>query len=261
MIFRARGTLNSDAARLGRHRRCARLPRAAVRHRELWRPDAQARQPRADGHLPAVARHLLHILDLLRLGRARITHRLRLPRDLCRPNADGRAWHSADPAHRAARQGTEHHLDRRLHRGALRQASGGGGNRCADRDRRHDSLHRAAAQSRVGLAQHDSGSSRHDDRHAAAGAWRHRAVRRARDGGIRGSVRHAPHRCDRAPGRAHPGDRNGVAGQARRVRDCRRIRHLLHVRRAGRAVHQGDGDRRAPRLCSRASRCGARSSS
>ena len=53
--------------------------------------------------------------------------------------------------HRAARQGPEHHLDRRLHRRALRQEPGGGGDGGADRHRRHDPLHRAAAQSGVVL--------------------------------------------------------------------------------------------------------------
>ena len=57
--------------------------------------------------------------------------------------------YAADRAHRAARQGAEHHLDRRLHRRALRQEPGGGGDRRADRHRRHHSLHRAAAQGGV----------------------------------------------------------------------------------------------------------------
>jgi len=48
-----------------------------------------------------------------------------------------------------ARQGPEYHLDRRLHRGALRQEPGGGGSGGADRHRRHDPVHRAAAQSGV----------------------------------------------------------------------------------------------------------------
>ena len=62
---------------------------------------------------------------------------------------------AADRAHRAARQGAEHHLDRRLHRGALRQAPGGRRDRGADRDRRLDPLYRAAAQGGVVLARHD----------------------------------------------------------------------------------------------------------
>ena len=54
--------------------------------------------------------------------------------------------------HRAARQGAEHHLDRRLHRRALRQGAGGRRDRRADRHHRHHPLHRAAAQGGVGLA-------------------------------------------------------------------------------------------------------------
>jgi hypothetical protein len=43
-------------------------------------------------------------------------------------------------------QVAEHHLDRRLHRRALRQEPGGGGNGGPDRDRRIGSLYRTAAQ-------------------------------------------------------------------------------------------------------------------
>ncbi len=56
--------------------------------------------------------------------------------------------------HRAAGQGAQHHLDRRLHRGALRQGAGGGGDRRADRHHRHHSVHRAAAQGGVVVAEH-----------------------------------------------------------------------------------------------------------
>ena len=50
---------------------------------------------------------------------------------------------AAPGAHRAAGQGAEHHLDRRLHRRALRQEPGGRGHGRVDRDHRHDPLHRA----------------------------------------------------------------------------------------------------------------------
>ena len=108
------------------------------------------RAPAAD--LSAVAGDLLHVLDVLRLGRARLAHRLRLPHHLYRPGADDRPVLAADRAHRAAGQGAEHHLDRRLHRRALRQEPGGRRHRGADRHHRHHSLHRAAAQSGVVLA-------------------------------------------------------------------------------------------------------------
>ncbi len=117
-----------------------------------WR--SRARRPLAAADLSAVSGDLLHLLDLLRLGRPRFAFGLRLPHDLCRADADDRARHAAVPAHRAARQEPEHHLDRRFHRRALRQAAIGGGAGGADRDRRHHSLYRAAAESRVGDVRH-----------------------------------------------------------------------------------------------------------
>ena len=89
------------------------------------------------------------------------------------------------------------------------------------------------------------------DRHRrrAAGARRHRAVRRAVDGGLRGAVRHPPHRRHRAPGRPDAGDRRRVDRQAVRVPRGRRVRHVLDVRRADRAVLAGDGAARTPRRC------------
>ena len=68
---------------------------------------------------------------------------------------------------------------------------------------------------------------------------RHRAVRRAVDGDLRDAVRHPPHRRHRAPGRLDAGDRDRVAGQAVRLPGGRHFRHLLDVRRAGRAARGG----------------------
>ena len=140
----------------------------------------------------------------------------------------------------APRQGAEHHLDRRLHRRALRQVAGGRGDGGADRHHQHDPLHRAAAQSGVGVARHHHRrrAARHRGQHA--GARRHRAVRRAVDGGLRGAVRHPPHRRHRAPGRPDARDRDRVAGQADRLPRGRRVRDVLDVRRAGGPVHAGD---------------------
>jgi len=56
---------------------------------------------------------------------------------------------AAAGADRAAGQDAEQHLDRRLHRRALRQGPSGRRYCRADRDRRHHSLHRAAAQSSI----------------------------------------------------------------------------------------------------------------
>src|SRR5215470_14569279 len=61
------------AAGLVRHYSRARLYRTSVRHRELWRPVEPAGRngPTATADLRAVARDLLHVLDLLRFGRSR----------------------------------------------------------------------------------------------------------------------------------------------------------------------------------------------
>ena len=146
---------NRHAARLGRHRRsrsaisasCSWSRATATETRRFGRE-----RPLAAVHLSALARDLLHVLDVFRLGRARLAHRLRFPDDLSRPDPDDRALLAADHAHRAARQGAEHHLDRRLHRRALRQGTDRRRDRGADRDHRHHSLHRASAQSGVVLA-------------------------------------------------------------------------------------------------------------
>ena len=52
---------------------------------------ARAPEPLAAADLSAVAGDLLHLLDLLRLGRPRLAHRLRLPHHLYRPDPDDRA--------------------------------------------------------------------------------------------------------------------------------------------------------------------------
>ncbi len=224
-------------AGVGRCRHCARLYRASVPGRELRRPHARAgpRRLLAAPDLSAVARHLLHVVDVFRLGRACLAHRLRLPHHLYRADADGRPRLPAVDPHRAARQGPEHHLDRRLHCGALRQEPGGGGGGGADRHHRHDPVHRAAAQSGVVVGQHDPcrGLAR---RRGAAAAWRRRAVCRAGDGDIRRAVRHPPYRRHRASGRTDAGDRHRVDRQADGVSHRRRVRHLRHVPRPVRTV-------------------------
>src|SRR5947209_1431232 len=83
---RARKGGTIDAAGLGRYRLRARLYRPVVRYRELRRPNPafRAGRPLATLHLSALARDLLHVVDLLRVGGARLAHRLRFPDDLCR---------------------------------------------------------------------------------------------------------------------------------------------------------------------------------
>ena len=107
----------------------------------------------------------------------------------------------------------------------------------ADRDRRHGSLYRAAAQSGVVLARnHPRPYLAACRRSRSSAVRRHFAVRGAVDGDLRGAVRHPPHRRHRAPGRLDAGDRHRVAGQAVRFPRGRHFRHLLDVRRPRRAV-------------------------
>ena len=74
------------------------------------------------------------------------------------------------------------------------------------------------------------------ERRAAADARRHRAVRRAVHGGVRGAVRHAPHRRHRASGRLDAGDRHRIDRQAGGLSRRRHFRHLRHVPRSAGAV-------------------------
>ncbi len=129
----------------------------------------------ADSDLPAVAGDLLHLLDLLRLGRLRLADGLRVSHHLHRSGADGRAVLAADHPHRAPRQGAEHHVDRRLHRRALRQGATGRGAGGADRHHRDDSLHRAAAQGGVVLARDHPRPRRPRQQSDQSRARRHRA--------------------------------------------------------------------------------------
>ena len=221
---------------MGGRRHCACLYRAPVPGRELWRPyAARARRLVPPAHLSAVACHLLHLLDVFRLGRARLAHRVRFPHHLYRTDADRRARLPVPDPRGAARQGAKHHLDRRLYRRALRQEPGGGGDGRPHRHRRHDPLYRAAAQSRCVLGQHDPRRGIAGRRGAAA-AWRRGAVRGAGDGDLRGAVRHPPYRRHRTPRRADAGDRSGVDRQTHGVSGRRRVRHLRDVPGAVRIV-------------------------
>ncbi len=232
-----------DDSGLGHHRRGARLCEPAVRGGEPRRPlaaaPAQPRPPRRPAlHLRPLAGGLLHLLDLLRLGGAGDDPGLRLPRHLCRPDAGLRAGGPVPHPGHPPRKIPEHHLHRRLHRRPLRQEPGGGGAGGAGRHRRHAALHRAAAQSGVRLAAGDARRFR-GHRPQPAGAGRPRADDRHRHGGVRGAVRHPPHRRHRAPGRADAGDRHRVDRQAGGVPRGRAVRHLRHVRRPVRPHRTG----------------------
>ena len=147
--------------------------------------------------------------------------------------------HAAAAARDQARQVAEHHLDRRLHRGALRQEPGGRRHGGCHRDRRFGALHRAPAQGGGVLAGDDPQRGQAvllDPDHR-----RHRAGRDAGDGGIRGAVRHPPDRRHRAPARPDAGGRHRIHRQAGGLSRRRRLRHLLDVH-AGRADRTRDED-------------------
>ena len=60
------------------------------------RPAARPQRPSAAADLSALARDLLHVLDVLRLGRSRLAHRLRFSHHLYRTDADDRPRLAAD---------------------------------------------------------------------------------------------------------------------------------------------------------------------
>ena len=131
-------------------------------------------------------------------------------------------------AHRAAGQEPEHHLGRRLPRRPLRQEPGRRRHRHRHRRGRHPALHRPAAEGRGALGRHAPGRA---SAAASQSADRHGLHHRLDDGDLRRSVRHPPHRRDRASRRPDRRGRSRVARQARRLPGRRLLRHLLHVRR------------------------------
>ena len=207
---------------------------------ELWRPAvADPARPCQRADLSAVAGHLLHVLDVFRLGRIRHPHQRGFSRYLYRADRDDRILHAAaapcDPAGEIA----EHHLDRRFHRRALRQEPGGGGHRCADRNHRIGSLHRAPAQGHGVVArnhpQRRPGLFQNSDHR------RYRADGDAGDGGIRGAVRDPPDRRHRTSAWPDTGGRHRIHRQAGGLYRRRRLRHVLDVR-PGRTGRAGDED-------------------
>ena len=204
---------------------------------------APARPPEREARrLRPLARGLLHLLDLLRQRRPGLEGGLQLPADLSRPDPGVRARLAAAAAHRADLQGPEHHLDRGLHRRALRQEPDPGRDRHRDRGARDPALHRAAAEGGLDQLPDPARVPGHRDALAhgePAAVARHRADRIPDPGAVRDPVRHPPHRRDRAPRGHDPRDRVRIGGQADRVPGGRRVRHLGRFRRDRRARRQG----------------------
>ena len=153
------------------------LSRPAVRHRQLRR-QARRRRPqhhRHALHLRAVDRGLLHVVDVLRLGRPGGVERRRLPADLPRPDADVHPRLDRHPQDHPHHQGQPHHLDRRLHRLALRQELRARHRGQRHRRGRHPALHLAAAEGDLDQLLDPAAVSR--DPHAEGGCRRARSCR------------------------------------------------------------------------------------
>ena len=211
------------------------------------------RTPAAD--LSAVAGDLLHLVDVLRLGRLGLAHRLRLPhRSISGPILMFGLCSPLLRAHRAA--GQERRTSPRSPTSSPRATAR------ARRSRRLVALIaivgtipyialqlKAVSCSLETILAHIDAAA--DDR--ASAARRHRLVRRAVDGDLRRAVRHPPHRRHRAPGRPDAGGRRRIDRQAAGLPGGRLLRHVLHVRRAGGAVQRArcSEHRRPPRSSSR----------
>src|SRR5262249_41462255 len=87
----------NDVARLGRRRHRARLYRLPLCRRELWRSHGRqyGTEKRPPAYLSVIACRLLHVMDVLRLGRARLQAGIRFSYDLRRAGADDRPRLSA----------------------------------------------------------------------------------------------------------------------------------------------------------------------
>ena len=227
--------------RVGRRRRGARLRAPAVCHRQLWRPQGALhhvrQRPAAD--LCAVDLGLLHVLDILRLGRHRDPQRAGVPDDLYRADPGLRPRLSAAAADHTPGQERAHHLGRRLHRCALRQEPAGGRRRRDHRRRRHRPLYRAAAEGSVAVGHHaDLASQPENRRDRPVLLRRHHLDDRHRHGDLRLGLRDPAYRCDGAPGRPDAGHCRRGGGQAGRLPRRRHMGHLLALRRARRPVRR-----------------------
>ena len=229
------------AVRLGDLRHRLRLSAAALRGRGLWGPQGPHGGGRQAARLCVEPGDLLHLLDLFRRSGPGGATRAGVHRHLYRPDPDVHARPAGHPPDHRARQGRAADLGRRFRRRALWQEPGRGGDRRADFARRRHSLYRAAAQGRFRLG---GGTGRHqrlwhrrayDGRadHRSAGLRRTAPARHAVSRLFRHHFRDAPHRRDRAPGRADPGDRHGIGGQAGGPGGGRSLCRLRAVRRPG----------------------------
>ncbi len=217
------GLRRGDDQRLGASAGVGGLCRPAVRRRLSRRPPpavSDATAAAAAGVQPGAGGVLL-VVDVLRRGRQRDHLGLELLRHLPRADPAVRAGAAPDRAHDPHRQGPEHHLDRRLHRLAVRQVAAarrGSGPDCADC--RHP-LRGTAVQG--GCDEHPGAVRRVGRRSFAVDPRRHRLLGCGDAGAVFHPVRDTTDRCNRTPSRHDAGGCPGVDGEA----DClRRRRHL-----------------------------------
>ncbi len=199
-------------AGLGRLRRRGGLRDAAVCDRQSRRPPLGEARPGAAAavYLRTQPGHLLHVLDVLRLGRAGQRARRRIPGDLSRPDHRLPVRNAAYQAHDRAGESGKDHVDRRFPGGPLRQELRGRLDRHGHRHAGHDPLHRAAVEGDIGFGRIDGAALQRGRRRPRYG--RRRPVVGDRDvaGAVRGAFRHTPCRRHRAPGRSGAGDRRRV---------------------------------------------------
>ena len=147
--------------------------------------------------------------------------------------------HAATAAGDPAREIAKHHLDRRLHRRALRQEPEGRGDRgviAIVGSVPYIALQlKAVASSLQTILGDDQSLVQHPDRR------RHRADRTLAMAAVHGAVRHPPGRRHRASARPDAGGGDRVDRQAGGVSRRRHLRHLLDVQ-PGRADRARDED-------------------
>ena len=211
---------------------CAGLFMRAVRRcplRRHVRPPLHA-IARPSAHLCADAGSLLHLVDVLWLGGAGVLARAGFPADLYRPHSRGGAWFSADRAHRAHRQGAEHHVGGRFRGRAVWQVRAGGRARRVDLRAWNHPLHSAAIEGDLDIARY---CARFDGGRPCGG----RLLRERDSIGDRGraagvfcdGVRHPQHRRHRTSGRPRAGGGDGIAREADRLHRLRRVRDVVDV--------------------------------
>ena len=220
----------------------ARHPIRTVRRCVAGRPVGGGRSPSCQSAraLYPQPRGLLHVVDLLRLGRAGQRQRLRFPAHIFRSHPDARPWLAGAGAAGQDRQGGERRLDLRLPVRPLRQEPGGGGPRHRDGGHRRHALSGAAVEGDHHQLRGADGSGRRQP----AGVGGYRAARDRRHGRVLDPVRRPPHPRQRASPGACPGGGVRVAGQAGGLPGGGIRRHLRDHGRTGGAL--GAGRRRSP---------------